>query len=193
MTAKTGNVSFWSTRVWCPPPCDWYLLLLLLRSPVISQGSPFWVRFWRMWPFFFNPTIEVVTFPLRGWCMLGVFLFPAFTRPGHECQDLWSPCDGMHVCTDSHPKEFLGNGVRTHVNSKGKITSTGKILLRGDWYHRPWPSKRFFRPVVEASATRATDRGFDSSFRQGSFSMVESYKWLKHWHSTGYPDRRLAL
>ena len=24
----------------------------------------------------------------------------------------------------SHPKEFLGNGVRTHVNSKGKIPST---------------------------------------------------------------------
>ena len=22
---------------------------------------------------------------------------------------------------NSHPKEFLGNGVRTHVNSKGKI------------------------------------------------------------------------
>ena len=25
----------------------------------------------------------------------------------------------------SHMKEFLGNGVRTHVNSKGKIPSTG--------------------------------------------------------------------
>ena len=25
-----------------------------------------------------------------------------------------------------HPKEFWGNGVRTHVNSKGKIPSTGK-------------------------------------------------------------------
>ena len=31
----------------------------------------------------------------------------------------------------SHPKEFLGNGVRTQVNSKGKIPSTGKILPRG--------------------------------------------------------------
>ena len=29
-----------------------------------------------------------------------VFLVPAFTRLGHECQDLLSPCDGMHVCTD---------------------------------------------------------------------------------------------
>ena len=33
--------------------------------------------------------------------MLGVFLFPAFTRLGHECQDLLSPCDGMHVSPDS--------------------------------------------------------------------------------------------
>ena len=24
----------------------------------------------------------------------------AFTRLGHECQDLLSPCDGMHVSTD---------------------------------------------------------------------------------------------
>ena len=31
----------------------------------------------------------------------------------------------------SHPKEFLQNGDRTHVNSKGKIPSTEKILLRG--------------------------------------------------------------
>ena len=64
--------------------------------------------------------------------MLGVFLLLAFTCLGHECQDLLSPCDGMHVCTDlgvySHPKEFLG----THVNCKGKIHSTGKIFLRGE-------------------------------------------------------------
>ena len=49
---------------------------------------------------FFNPTIEVDTFRHRRWCMLGVFLLPAFTRPGHECQDLLSPCDGVRVCTD---------------------------------------------------------------------------------------------
>ena len=27
-------------------------------------------------------------------------MLPAFPRLGHECQDLLSPCDGMHVCTD---------------------------------------------------------------------------------------------
>ena len=31
----------------------------------------------------------------------------------------------------SHPNEFLGNGVRTHLNSKGKIPSIWKILPRG--------------------------------------------------------------
>ena len=50
--------------------------------------------------FFLNLTIEVVTFRLHGWCMLSVLLLPAFTYLGHECQDLLSPCDGMHVCTD---------------------------------------------------------------------------------------------
>ena len=54
-----------------------------------------------------------------------------------ECQDLLSPYDEMHVCTDQTSvyslirKSFGGNGVRTLVNSKGKITSTRKILLRG--------------------------------------------------------------
>ena len=52
-----------------------------------------------MFPFF-NLTIEVVTFHLHGWCMLGVFLLLAFTSLGHECQDRLSLQDGMHVCTD---------------------------------------------------------------------------------------------
>ena len=74
-------------------------LLLLLHSPAIS------LEFTILGEIFayvtvFNPTIEVVTFRLRGWCMLGVFILPAFTRLGHECQGLLSPCDGMYVCTD---------------------------------------------------------------------------------------------
>ena len=62
-------------------------------------GLPFLVRILCMRPFF-NPTIVVVTFRLQGWCMLGVFLLPAFTRPRHECQDILSLCDGMNECTD---------------------------------------------------------------------------------------------
>ena len=76
-----------------------FFFFFFLRSPAISLGFTFG------WDFcvcdrFFNPTIKVVTFRLRGWCVLGVFLLPAFTRLGHERQDLLSPCDEMHVCTD---------------------------------------------------------------------------------------------
>ena len=104
-------------------------LLFLLCYQLYLWVSPFMVRFLCMWPCF-NPTIEVVTFHLHGWCMLGVFLLPAFTRLWHECQDLLSPCDGMHVCTDYTSvytliQKSFGNGVRTHVISKGKIPSTG--------------------------------------------------------------------
>ena len=65
----------------------------------ISGVHHFWVRFLRMWPFV-NPTITIVTFRLRGWCVLGVSFLPAFTRLGHERQDLLNPWDEMHVCTD---------------------------------------------------------------------------------------------
>ena len=68
-------------------------------SPAISLGFTITGEIF-VYVYFFNPTIEVVTFRLRGWCMLGVYLLPAFTRLGHECQDLLSPCDGMHVCTN---------------------------------------------------------------------------------------------
>ena len=36
----------------------------------------------------------------------------------------------------SHLKEFKGNGVRTHVDSKENIPSTRKILPRGGWNPR---------------------------------------------------------
>ena len=39
---------------------------------------------------------------------------------------VWNACvHRLDLSLDSHPKKFLGNGVRTHVNSKGKIPSTG--------------------------------------------------------------------
>ena len=54
-------------------------------------------------------------------CMSGSFEFIRWNACMHRL-DL-----GLY----SNLKEFLGNGVRTHVNSKRKIPSTGKILLRG--------------------------------------------------------------
>ena len=37
----------------------------------------------------------------------------------------WNACEHKQPQLYSHSKEFGGNGVRTHVNFKGKITSTG--------------------------------------------------------------------
>ena len=61
--------------------------------------------------FFFNPTIEVITFRLRGWCMLGIILLPVFTRLGHERQDFlsvrWNVCvHRLNLGLYPHPKEF---------------------------------------------------------------------------------------
>ena len=46
--------------------------------------------------------------------------------------------------------------------------------------------------VVKASASRAEGPGFESRLRRDFFG-VELYQWLKNWHSSGYPARRLAL
>ena len=73
--------------------------ILLLRSRARSLGFTILGEIFA-YVTIFNPSIEVVTFRLRGWCMLGVFFLPAVTRLGHECHKLLSPCDGMHVCTD---------------------------------------------------------------------------------------------
>ena len=73
---------------------------------------------------FFNPTIEVVTFRHHGCCMLTVFLLPAFTCLGHECQDLLSLCDRMHACTD---KTFVYNLIRNSfwgMESEPMLTQT---------------------------------------------------------------------
>ena len=80
-------------------PCNTLVYLLLRHSPAISPGFTILGEIFA-YVSIFNPTIEIVTLCLPGWCMLGVFLLPAFTRLGHECQDLSSPCDGMRVFTD---------------------------------------------------------------------------------------------
>ena len=44
----------------------------------------------------------------------------------------WNACvHRLDLGLYSHLKEFWRNGVRTHVNSKGKIPSSGNILLGG--------------------------------------------------------------
>ena len=97
------------------------LLFILLRSHISLR-----------WPFF-NPTIEIVTVPFWGWCMLGVLFWLALTRLGHKSymsgsfeSVWWNACvHRLDYCLHFHSKEFLGNGVRAHTNSMGKIPSTG--------------------------------------------------------------------
>ena len=66
--------------------------------------------------------------------MLGVFLLTAFTRLGHDCQGLlesvrWNACvHRLDLGLYPHPKEFWGNGVRTHVNSRGVTVSMSAFL-----------------------------------------------------------------
>ena len=48
-------------------------------------------------------------FRLRGWCMLGVFLLPAFTRLGHECQDLFLVHAVECMCTQTKPWFILSS------------------------------------------------------------------------------------
>ena len=46
--------------------------------------------------------------------------------------------------------------------------------------------------VVKASASGVEDPGLESRLRR-DFVRVESYQWLKKWHSSGYPVRRLVF
>ena len=58
-------------------------------------------------------------------------------------------------------------------------------------WHGFSPCYRLIGVVVKASALRVEDPGFESCVRQ-DFFWVKSYQWLKNWHSSGYPARRLV-
>ena len=59
--------------------------ILLLHYPAMSLGFTILGEIFAYVTVFVNLTIEVVTFRLRGYCMLGVFLLPSFSHLGHEC------------------------------------------------------------------------------------------------------------
>ena len=88
---------------------------------------------------FYHPTIEVVTFRLRGWCMLGVFLLSALTHLGYERQDLLSPFECM--CTQTKPRFILSSERVWGKESKLMLTPREKsplpkILPGGGWNPR---------------------------------------------------------
>ena len=103
---------------------------------------------------FFNLTIQVVTFRLHGLCMTGVFV------PGTQDMNVmifWVCVMNIYVCVHrldlglyAHPKEFEGNGIRTHVNSKGKNPLYRKNSPENPWrcikqYSEPNTTNELFR------------------------------------------------
>ena len=108
------------------PSCHWFFFFFCIPS-YISRANHLGEIFC-ICDHFFNPTIEVVTFHIRGWCMLGVFFVAGIClgQTGSSESMQWNACvHRLHLGFYSHPKEFLGNGVRTHFTSMGKIPSTG--------------------------------------------------------------------
>ena len=109
VSSRTVSPTHYQWTIPCPDGKFCFLLLFFFAFPsYISGVHHFWMRFLRMCPFF-NPTIKVVTFRLRGWCVLGVFLLPAFTGLGHERQDLLSPCDMKCMCAQTRPRFILSS------------------------------------------------------------------------------------
>ena len=67
---------------------------------------------------FFNPTIEVVTFRLRGWCMLGVFfvagIYRSRTRMAGSFESVRLEC----MCAQTRPR-FILSSERVFVSGRG--------------------------------------------------------------------------
>ena len=60
-------------------------------------------------------------------CVFDARIHPPRTRMSGSFKPMqWNACvHRLDLALYSHPKEFWGNGVRTHVNSKGKMPYTG--------------------------------------------------------------------
>ena len=71
---------------------------------------------------------------LSLWMVHAGYVYVAGIQPSRTRMSMcWNACIlRLDLSLYSHPKEFLGNGVRTHINSKGKIPSTGRSE---DWTH----------------------------------------------------------
>ena len=129
-----------------------------------------------------------------GWVffvVVVVVFLPAFTHLGHECQDLLSLCNGMHVHTDywldlslhSHPKEFGRNGVRTHVNFKGKKSlyqakftqqriEPTMLHQAGQWAQHT--TNELFRPPDMYKARGTEHRKYATEYRNREYTVAST-------------------
>ena len=73
--------------------------VLLLRSQLYLRGSPFWVRFLRMWPYFKSNYWG--SHILSLWMVHVGCVFVASIHPFRTWMSgSFESCDGMYVCTD---------------------------------------------------------------------------------------------
>ena len=112
------------------------LLLLLLPSPARLMGFTILVRFFSYVTVFYSNHLGshmLSSWMVHAGCVFVAGIHPSRTWMSGSFESVWwNAC--MHrldLGLYSHPKKFWGNGVRNHVNSKGKILSTWKIFLRG--------------------------------------------------------------
>ena len=114
--------------------------------------------------------------------MQGVFLLLAFTCLGHECQDLWSQCNGMHVSADWTlvytliQKSFGGMESEPMLTSWEKYPLLEKILRGG---LNPW------RCIKQDSEPNTLSLSYSGS--------QPSQQWFKHQYSSGYHVTCLVL
>ena len=98
----------------------WFLLLCF---PAISLGFTIFGEIFG-YVAIFNPTIDLVTFHLCGWCMLGVFLLTAFT-----CLKTWTsgPFESMRWNACVHR---LGLGLYSNLKEFGGMESEPMLTPR---------------------------------------------------------------
>ena len=87
---------------------------------------------------FFNPTIEVITFRLPGWCMLDVLLLPAFNHQGHECEVRATECTCAHILTSVYTlirKSFGRMESEPMLTPREKSPQPGKFSSEEDRTH----------------------------------------------------------
>ena len=145
--------------------------------------------------------LHLPTHPLKIWTMYHCLNISVPEIPWRVAGPLGNQPTRKDVCSlATHATLSQHLGASLWISSKHTVADPTQLLPR-------WPSGKGHRPgfgvclpwgshlvglVVKESASRAEDPGFESRLRWDFFG-VESYQWLKKWHSSGYPARRLAL
>ena len=120
---------------------------------------------------------------VRAGCVFVAGIHPSRTWTSGSFESVrWIACvHRLDLGLYSHPKEFFGgNGVWTHVNSKGKIPSTRKFPQRRTepatlWRVSPNTTNKLFQPrsTISIILSKSISKSFFSSqFHSNSFQVL---------------------